>query len=173
MNDDLKKREEDEFEEDEDTQKDKFLTFKIEEEIFAIEIKNVVEIIKIQPITEIPETKDYIKGVINLRGKIIPVIDVRLRFKKKEQEYDDRTCIIVVFLDEIVMGLIVDRVSEVLTIPENKIEMMSFSSNSEQNRYIKGLGKTDDSVKIILDTEKLIKEEELKELKDLSNNYGE
>ena len=165
---DLKKQNLDNIEEDEDTQKDKYLTFKIENEIFAIEIKDVVEIIKVQAITDIPESKDYIKGVINLRGKIIPVIDIRLRFKKKEKQYDDRTCIIVVFVDEIIMGLIVDRVSEVLTISEDKIENFISSSTNEHNKYIKALGKTEDSVKIILDTSKLIKNEDLEELKQLS-----
>lgn len=81
---------------DEDTQKDKYLTFFIGKEIYGIDIRLVTEIIGIQPITEIPEVPEYVKGIINLRGKIIPVMDVRLRFKKEFLAYNDRTCVIVI-----------------------------------------------------------------------------
>src|SRR5476649_1859546 len=84
------------FESEEDTKKDKYLIFSIGEQSYGIDIKYVIEIIGIEPITEVPELPDYVKGVINLRGKIIPVMDVRLKFKKEEKEYDDRTYIIVV-----------------------------------------------------------------------------
>jgi len=77
---------------EEDTQKDRFLTFQLGKESYGIEIRHVTEIIGIQPITEVPEMPEYIKGIINLRGKIIPVMDVRLRFKKEPREYNDRTC---------------------------------------------------------------------------------
>jgi len=83
----------------ENTQKDKYLTFLLGEETYAIEIKYVTEIIGIQPITQVPELPSYIKGIINLRGRIIPVMDVRLRFKKPPVEYNDRTCIIVIDID--------------------------------------------------------------------------
>ena len=84
------------FQMEEDTQKDKYLTFSIGNEDYGIEIKYVTEIIGIQVITEIPELPNYVKGIINLRGKIIPVMDVRLRFKKEPLAYNDRTCVIVV-----------------------------------------------------------------------------
>ena len=80
---------------EEDTQKGRFLTFSLDKESYGIEIKYVTEIIGLQEITEVPELPDYIKGIINLRGKIIPVMDIRLRFKKSEKEYNDRTCVIV------------------------------------------------------------------------------
>ena len=117
LNDDLL---EDDYEEDEDTQEDKFLTFVLNREEYGIEIRHVTEIIGIQSITEVPDMPHYIKGVINLRGKVIPVMDVRLRFGVAEREYDDRTCIIVINIEEQSVGMIVDRVSEVLDIPKAK-----------------------------------------------------
>jgi len=90
---------------EEDTQKGKYLTFIIGKEVYGIEIKYVMEIIGMQQITEVPELPEYIKGIINLRGKIIPVLDVRLRFKKEPMEYNDRTCIIVVDIKDVSVGL--------------------------------------------------------------------
>lgn len=105
----------------EDGMKDKYLVFKIENQFYAIEIRYVTEIIGIQPITEIPHQQPYVKGVINLRGKIIPVIDVRIRMGKEFRKYDDRTCIIVVNVNDVDVGLIVDYVSEVLIIKEEAL----------------------------------------------------
>src|SRR3990172_5823963 len=99
---------------DEDTQEGKYLTFTMGKEEYGIEIHNVTEIIGIQSITDLPDTPDFVKGVINLRGKVIPVLDVRLRFKMEEKAYNDRTCIIVVNIRNMSVGLIVDTVSEVL-----------------------------------------------------------
>jgi purine-binding chemotaxis protein CheW len=105
------------METDEDTLKGKFLTFFVGREEYAIEIKYVTEIIGgIQTITEVPEVPDYIRGIINLRGKIIPVMDVNMRFKKEPKPYGDRTCITVIDIDELSVGLIVDDVAEVLSI---------------------------------------------------------
>ena len=106
------------LETEEDTQKGKYLIFSLGNEFYGIEIKYVTEIIGVQPITEIPELPDYIKGIINLRGKIIPVMDVRIRFKKSPMEYNDRTCVIVIDVKDTSVGLIVDSVSEVLSIEE-------------------------------------------------------
>lgn len=111
------------METDEDTLKGKFLTFFVGREEYAIEIKYVTEIIGgIQTITEVPEVPDYIRGIINLRGKIIPVMDVNMRFKKEPKPYGDRTCITVIDIDELSVGLIVDDVAEVLSIPEENID---------------------------------------------------
>jgi purine-binding chemotaxis protein CheW len=106
---------------EEDTQHGRFLTFSLEEEVFGIEIKYVTEIVGIQSITKVPEVPAYIKGIINLRGKIIPVIDVRLKFGKQPMVYDDRTCIVVIDITEVSVGLIVDNVDEVLTIDDSNI----------------------------------------------------
>ena len=99
---------------EEDSQKGKFMTFKTGKEYFGISISYVNEIIVMQPITAIPEVEDYIKGLINLRGKIIPVIDVRLRFRQEPIEYTDRTCIIVIDVKNVVVGLIVQTIAEVV-----------------------------------------------------------
>lgn len=147
------------MEEDEDTQKGKYLTFLLDSESYGIGINNVTEIIGIQPITLVPELPDYIRGIINLRGKIIPVMDVRLRFKKAFREYNDRTCIIVIDINDLSIGLIVDSVSEVLVIPDQEI-IPPPSINKVSNKYIKGIGKTDNQVKLILDCDKLIGEDD-------------
>ncbi len=148
------------LEQEEDTLKGRYLTFQIGKEVYGIEIRYVTEIVGIQPITEIPELPDYMKGIINLRGKIILVMDVRLRFKKTWEDYNDRTCIIVVELEDISVGLIVDHVSEVITISEEEI-VPPPDINSTGNRYIKGIGKVSDEVKLLLDCSRLIKEQDI------------
>jgi len=156
----------------EDTQKGRFLTFPLGGESYGIEIRYVTEIIGMQPITAVPELPEYIRGIINLRGKIIPVMDARLRFKKPFQEYNDRTCVIVIDvkdvkdIKDISIGLIVDSVSEVIAIRDDDIVP---PPNIQQvaNKYIKGIGKTVGEVKLLLDCEKLLNEEEVAELTNL------
>lgn len=150
----------------EDTQKGKYLTFTIGNEDYGIEISYVTEIIGIQEITQIPELPNYLKGIINLRGKIIPVMDVRLRFKKESIEYNDRTCIIVIDIKNISIGLIVDTVSEVSNIEEENIVPPPDIKTGFHNRYVKGIGKIDEQVKLLLDCEKILSEEELEELEE-------
>ncbi len=106
----------------EDTQRDRYLTFSLGKESYGIEIRYVTEIVGMQAITSLPELIEYLKGVINLRGKIVPVMDMRLRFHKEAITYNERTCIIIVEIGDITVGLIVDGVSEVVTIPDNDIE---------------------------------------------------
>lgn len=154
------------LEQEEDTQKDKFLTFTLGNESYGIEIKHVTEIIGIQPVTEVPELPEYIKGIINLRGKIIPVMDVRLRFKKPYREYNDRTCVIVIDIKDVSIGLIVDSVSEVLSIPGTEIVAPPEVSKSG-NKYIKGIGKVGSEVKLLLDCDKLLGEEEITSLENI------
>lgn len=143
----------------EDEQKDKYLTFNLGEEGYGIDISHVIEIIGIQSITHVPDVPAFIKGIINLRGTIIPVLDVRTRFKKEEVTYTDRTCIIVIQIDTTQIGLIVDKVAEVLAIPSEQI-VAPPELTQHTNRYIKGIGKTDQDVKLILDCHKLLIEEE-------------
>lgn len=152
---------------EEDTQKGRFLTFSLGQESYGIEIKYVTEIIGIQAITEIPELPEYVKGIINLRGKIIPVMDVRLRFKKEPREYNDRTCVIVVDIQEVSIGLIVDSVAEVLTIPDQDIVEPPQMNKGFNNRYIKRIGKVGNDVKLLLDCEKLLTEEEFQGLSEV------
>lgn len=153
---------------EEDTQKGRFLTFALGKEDYGIEIMYVTEIIGIQAITEIPELPAYIKGIINLRGKIIPVMDVRLRFKKEPLSYNDRTCIIVLDIKEISIGLIVDTVSEVISIEDADIVPPPSVKNSFHNRYVKGIGRVGNDVKLLLDCEKLLNEEEVDNLSDIA-----
>jgi len=102
---------------------------------------------------------DFVKGVINLRGKVIPVMDVRSRFKLTPRSYDDRTCIIVVEIDDRVVGLVVDEVSEVADITEGQIEPPPKTKHGKGNNYLQGLGKIGDEVKILLNVDKLLYEE--------------
>lgn len=152
---------------EEDTQKDKFLTFKLGNESYGMEIKCVTEIIGLQPVTEVPELPGYIKGIINLRGKIIPVMDVRLRFKMPPIEYTDRTCIIVIDVKEISIGLIVDNVADVISIEASQIVDPPEISNVG-SRYIKGIGKVGSEVKLILDCDKLISSQEADDLANIN-----
>ena len=152
---------------EEDTQKNRFLTFSLDKETYGVEIKYVIEIIGIQTITEIPELPEYIKGIINLRGKIIPVMDVRLRFKKDPLEYNDRTCVIIVDMNEILIGLIVDKVAEVVRIAEEDIIEPPKINKEIKNRYIKNIGRIGDNVKLLLDCEKLLTEDELEDLTEV------
>jgi purine-binding chemotaxis protein CheW len=145
---------------EEDTLQGRFLTFTLDKEIYGIAIRYVVEIIGIQSITVVPEVPQYIRGIINLRGKIIPVIDVRLKFGKAEAEYDDRTCIIVIEIGDVSVGLIVDNVEEVLTIEEQDIAAPPANRTGFENRYIMGIGKIGNNVQLLLDCEKLLKSDE-------------
>lgn len=154
--------------EEEDTQKGKFLTFNIGTEFYGIEIKYVTEIIGIQAITEVPELPEYIRGIINLRGKIIPVMDVRLRFKKQPREYNDRTCVIVVDIKDVSIGLIVDSVAEVISISDSDI-VPPPDINKANNKYIKGIGKTGSDVKLLLDCDKLLNEDEVNTIENSIN----
>ncbi len=140
---------------------DKYVTFKSGNEYFGLKIEYVNEIIVFQEITEIPESENYIKGLINLRGKIIPVIDVRLRFGQEPFEYNDRTCIIVINVKSTVVGLIVEKIAEVVEIPEENILPSPSIGHGDkvQNKYVKAIGKVGDDVKLLLDPEKLIGEE--------------
>lgn len=154
------------YEQEEDTQKGKYLTFLIGSETYAIEISYVTEIIGIQPITEVPEVPEYIRGIINLRGKIIPVMDVRLRFKKPFMGYAERTCVIVINVNEISIGLIVDSVAEVISIPDSDI-VAPPEVGKGSSKFIKGIGKTGKDVILIMDCSMLLTEYDIEEIADM------
>lgn len=147
--------------ENEDSQKDKYLTFHLAGEDYGIDIRYVTEIIGIQKVTEVPDMPDYIRGVINLRGKVIPVMDVRTRFRLEPREYNERTCIIVVDINGTYIGLVVDEVSEVVDIPGRDIEPPPTMRRGAGGSYLKGMGKIGDTVKILLDVEKILAVDEL------------
>lgn len=144
------------LDEDEDTQKDRYLSFKIGDEDYAVEIEFVIEIIGIQNFTKIPNTKDFIRGIINLRGNIIPVIEIRRRFGMTPREFDERTCIIVIAFENVTVGIIVDEVNEVLNIPEDQTSLPPQTYKGSQSMFIKKFGKSGDDVKIILDIHELL-----------------
>lgn len=138
------------------TTKDLYLTFEIDNEDYAIDVVNVKEIIPVCAITIVPEVPHYLKGIINLRGDIIPVIDVRLRFQKPEIPYSDLTCIVVIEYEEYVLGLIVDRVKGVLTISEENVAPPPSAKLSFNNQFVRNIGKFDGDVKLLLNLDKLI-----------------
>lgn len=138
----------------EDSQRDLYLTFHLHGEDYGIAINYVTEIIGIQKITNIPDMPAYIKGVINLRGRVIPVMDIRLRFGLPYRDYDERTCVIVVEVNELTTGLVVDRVKEVVEISAEQIEPAP--NHSAEGSYIEGMGKIEEEVKILLNIESLI-----------------
>ena len=147
----------------------KFLTFLLGEEIYGIPIKKAKEIIGMMEITHIPKTQNYIKGVINLRGKIIPVVDLRLRFGMKEKDYTERTCIIIIEVDvyenQRLVGIAVDAVSEVVAIQKGDIEPPPQYDAQIEGDFLTGLGKMKDEVIMILEIEKILNHEELARLK--------
>lgn len=138
----------------------KYLTFWTDKELFGIPITDVVQIISMQDITELPDFPAYAKGVINLRGEIVPVIDMRIRFGKPEIEYNESTCIIVTNIDDTYMGFIVDTVDEVTDIEDDKISPPPKVSKDITNRYLTGIGQTGDKVVLLVDTAKILTENE-------------
>jgi len=142
----------------------KYLTFVLAEEEYGLEILKVREIIGLMDITAVPRTPAFVKGVINLRGKVIPVVDLRLKFSMPEAARTDQTCIIVVDMGQVEMGIIVDKVSEVLDIEADEIEdTPSFGINLNTD-FILGIGKAGGKVTILLDINKVLSAEDLNTL---------
>lgn len=138
----------------------KYLTFSLAGEEYGIGILNIKEIIGMMPVTGVPQMPDFVKGVINLRGKVIPIIDLRLRFGMPYIDYTDRTCIIVVEVSahsvDVMFGVVVDSVSEVLNIKEEDIESTPSFGSSMNTDYILGMAKIDGRVKILLDINEVL-----------------
>lgn len=151
--------------EDEDSMKDRYLSFRLAEEEYGIDIQFVTEIVGIQRISAVPEMPTYIKGVINLRGQVIPIMDVRARFHMPEQAYNERTCVIVVNMNENFVGLVVDAVREVASLPQDSICEAPRVARSQSAQYIKGIGKVGEDVKIILDVYKLVSDSAISNIK--------
>ena len=143
----------------------KYLTFKLADEEYGIGILKIKEIIGMMPVTSVPRTPHFVKGVINLRGKVIPVIDLRLKFGMEAIDYTDRTCIIVVEIQgEIganLIGIVVDSVSEVLNIQNREIEDTPTLGTNVEADYILGLAKIEGEVKILLDIDRILSTREI------------
>ena len=154
----------------EDTKAGKYLTFKLAEEDYGISLLKVREIIGMMPITSVPRTPEFVKGVINLRGKVIPVTDLRLRFGMPESAYTERTCIIVVEIrndaSTVQMGIVVDAVTEVLPVREEEIEPAPEFGASVDTRYILGMANMEGAVKILLDIDRVLTADEIDALVD-------
>jgi purine-binding chemotaxis protein CheW len=143
----------------------KYLTFTLADEEYGIGILKIKEIIGMMPITTVPQTPEFVKGVINLRGKVIPVIDLRLRFGMESIDYTERTCIIVVEIDGTVgtvqIGIVVDSVSEVLNIKGEDIEDTPTFGTKLDTNYILGMAKMEGGVKILLDIDQVLNSKEI------------
>jgi purine-binding chemotaxis protein CheW len=143
----------------------KYLTFTLAEEEYGIGILKIKEIIGMMAITTVPQTPKFVKGVINLRGKVIPVIDLRLRFGIESMDYTERTCIIVVEIDgtagTVQIGIVVDAVSEVLNITGKDIEDTPTFGTKLNTNYISGMAKMEGGVKILLDIDRVLNGNEI------------
>ncbi|WKY45817.1 chemotaxis protein CheW [Eubacteriaceae bacterium ES2] len=145
---------------EEDTKKGRYLTFYIGIECYGIWIEYITEIIGIVEYTEVPDVPNYVKGIINLRGRIIPIIDMRLRFHKEFVDYNEQTCIVIIDYLEDNVGLIVDKVSEVVEILDEDILAQPVLETGSSNQFIKSIGKVGEEVKLLLDCQKLLSENE-------------
>ncbi len=143
----------------------KYLTLTLDNEEYGIGILKIKEIIGMMAITTVPQTPEFVKGVINLRGKVIPVVDLRLRFGMKTIDYTERTCIIVVEIEgqsgTVMIGLVVDAVSEVLSIKAEEIEDTPTFGTKLNTEYILGMAKSEGGVKILLDIDQVLSAEEV------------
>ncbi len=155
------------FEDTDDTQQSRYLTFGLGEEVYGLDIGCVTEIIGLMPISPLPEMPTFVRGVINLRGKVIPVMDLRLRFKMPAIEYGERTCIVIIDNGSLNAGLIVEHVADVVHIEEADIVPPPTFDGLPQNRCVSGIAKSGGSVKLLLDCTKLLKPEEEELLMDL------
>jgi purine-binding chemotaxis protein CheW len=142
-----------------------YLTFALGSEIYGVSIKDVAEIVGMQRITKIPGMPNFILGIINLRGRIIPVMDLRSKFEKEKVKYNERTCIIIVEVDNVFLGLIVDTVLEVVKIGSENITTSSTLSTYESN-FIDGIGQYQGKVALLLNSNKLLSKNDMDYLKE-------
>ncbi len=149
---------------------ERYLSFVIDNENYCIDILKVKELLGMTTITPLPKTDNFIKGVINLRGQIIPIIDLRLKFGLEEIPYTKQTGIIIVEVsfsgEGMLMGIIVDRILEVINITEDNISKISYLNARIKAEYIRGIANTEDGIKIILDVLKILNSEELSLMKE-------
>jgi len=136
------------------------VTFNISNEEFGVDILKVQEIIRTMEITKVPRAPEFVEGVINLRGKVIPIIDLRRRFGMESRKHDSQTRIVVIELNNMIVGFVVDSVSEVLRIPADTVVPPPAIVSGVDSEYISGVGKLDDRLLILIDLEKLLSSEE-------------
>lgn len=148
----------------------KFLSFYLKEEEYGIEILKVQEIIGMLPITRVPRTPEFVCGVINLRGKIIPVMDLRRKFQMEEREESAETCIIVVQTGGLEIGVVVDKVSEVLDITDAEIEEVPVFGTEVSTDYLLGIGNTSGRVRLLLNIDNIVTEKETAQLQSIAGS---
>ena len=141
-----------------DTIKNMFFIFEIDGEDYGVEVAYVKEIIPTKPITKVPHLPNFIEGIINLRGDLIGVLDVRKRFGKMPKEYDEETCIVVIEVNQYNLGLIVDKVNAAYTIPPQNVAPPPSAKLNSYNQFIRNIGQTADGVKLLLDLEKFLEQ---------------
>ncbi|MGM0496693.1 MAG: chemotaxis protein CheW [Bacteroidota bacterium] len=160
--------------EQENNDTNSYLTFKLGEEEFGVHVSQVLNILEMTRITDVPKAPDYMKGVINLRGMVLPVIDIRIKFGMPEAEYTNNTCIIVMDLEmegnTIHLGSIVDEVLSVIEIADNQIEPPPSIGNKYKSRFISGMAKVEEKFVMLLDMQKVLTEEELTEISDTAQS---
>ncbi|MFW5945142.1 MAG: chemotaxis protein CheW [Bacteroidota bacterium] len=157
-----------------ETESNSYLTFKLGEEEFGVHVSQVLNILEMTRITGVPKTPDYMKGVINLRGMVLPVIDTRIKFGLPETEYTSNTCIIVMDLDldgdTVHIGAIVDEVLSVLEIEDHQIEPPPSLGNQYKSEFIYGMAKVDDNFVMLLDMQEVLSNEEISEISGKAEN---
>lgn len=145
----------------------KVIVFQLNDEEYAVSVKQVGSIERVEPITRVPQTEDFVKGVINLRGVVTPIIDLRIRFGIEPIEFQDSTRIIIVYINDIEVGLIVDAANDVIDIPESSIEPAPEVVGSVDVDYIEGVAKLENRLLILLDLQKVLTHGEMDALRSV------
>ncbi|HOA07872.1 MAG TPA: chemotaxis protein CheW [Spirochaetota bacterium] len=147
-------------------EENQFVTFMIGSETYGVEVLKVKEILGMTDITHVPNSLSFMRGVINLRGAVVPVVDMRLKFQLQEKEYDTFTVIIIVEVRERLIGMIVDTVSDVASIPVSTIQNTPHFTSKIETDFIKGIGQIESLLVIILDVDKILNHEEFKKIEE-------
>lgn len=145
----------------EDASVRQYVTFSIKDELYGIDVRRAQEVMNIPPITKVPNTMPFMKGVIDLRGRIIPLIDMRIKFKIEEKAYDQKTVIIIIEVKNVICGVIVDSVSDVITMSINDVQHTPHFASEIDKDVVYGIGKKGDKLVIVLDVDKILTDEEL------------
>lgn len=145
----------------------KVIVFQLQNEEYAVSVKQVGSIERVEPITRVPQTADFVKGVINMRGVVTPIIDLRTRFGLEETNHGEATRIIIVHMNDMEVGLIVDAANDVIDVPENMIEPAPEVLGTVDIDYIEGVAKLNDRLVILLDLQKVLTQFEIDELKSV------
>lgn len=145
-------------------EKSQYVTFTIEKEIYGVDVLKVHEIIGMTKITHVPNSMGFMKGIINLRGRVVPVVDMRVKFKMDGREYDDMTVILIVEVKGVLVGMIVDTVSDVIDLKVSDVQETPHFSTKIETDYIKGIGNNNEDLVILLDVDRILTTDELEKI---------